>query len=144
LRLTDPGSSVECTIDIEQRATSSVPTWRGFTVYGETNTQSQFGEEFFNCKGIYFKVDANNFGARVGWYYYIWETSGQETNITFPIEYQNNPNLLPVSQGTIGILKNASSSSSAGFPSLGAGDWLFSNATAEFGANSAPNSVEFI
>ena len=137
LRLTDPGSSVECTIDIEQRATSSVPTWRGFTVYGETSTGSQFGEEFFNCKGIYFKVDANNFGARVGWYYYIFQTSGQENGIIFPSVYEDDALLGTVSQGTIGIFRNASSSSSAGFPSLGAGDWLFSDATAEFGANSA-------
>ena len=134
LQLTDPGASVECVINIEQRVTSSVPTWRGLTVHGETSTGSQFGEDVFNCEGIYFKVDANNFGARVGWYYYIFNTL-VDTQISFPSTYQADALASTVSQGSIGIFKNASSSLTG--TTLGAGDWLFSNATAEFGTGSA-------
>ena len=124
--------------------TSSVPTWRGLTVYGENLATSQFGSEYFNCEGIYFKVDANNFGARVGWYYYIYNTS-VDTQVSFPSTYQTAAFSSPlVSQGSIGIFKNASSSLTG--TSLGAGDWLFSNATAEFGTGSAQeffkNAVE--
>ena len=137
LQLTDPGASVECVINIEQRVTSSVPTWRGLTVHGENFTGNQGQREFFNCKGIYFKVNANNFGARVGWYYYIYNTS-VDTQVEFPSTYQAaafSPGGGLVSQGSIGIDRDASSSSTG--LGLGAGDWLFSNATAEFGTGSA-------
>ena len=134
LQLTDPGASVECVINIEQRVTDDVPFYRGLTVYGETSTGSQFGEDVFSCEGIYFKVNTNNFGVAAGWYYYIYATD-VASDESLPPDYQDDALEATESQGSIGIFKNASSSLTG--TSLGAGDWLFSNATLEFGTGSA-------
>jgi hypothetical protein len=125
---------VECVINIEQRVTSSVPTWRALTVYGENLTGNQGQREYFNCEGVYFKVNANNFGASVGWYYYIFATN-QDTQVSSAPVYQDAAFGATVSLGSVGIDRDASSSSTG--TGLGAGDWLFSNATAEFGTGSA-------
>jgi len=134
MQLTDPGPAIDtCTVVIEQRATPYVESWRGFTVYGSTSQG-----DYFNCKGIYFKVITNPFsGVNAGWYYYIYQTSSPDSGYDFPSSYQDAALADTVSMGAIGIFKNASSSSSSTSGNLSAGDWLFSNATAEFGTGSA-------
>ena len=104
MQLTDPGQSTDtCTIIIEQRATSSVTSWRSLDVYAQTTEVGN--QSYYNVYGIMFEVGANNFGASEGWYYKITEEVVENST-------NSNTATLPdtVNNGAINIVQNSSSS----------------------------------
>ena len=122
LQVTDPGQQIaECSLIFEMRGTAT--SWKPIVVYSIANV-TQFGQDVFNIECVYFYVEANPYGATPGWYFYIYNIPNVDPFISGTNAFKQAAFDATVSNGAVGILRTASTSTTSG--SLGEGDWFFS------------------